>query len=71
MTDIVERRWFAYSKRNPLFEILGYSKLGDDHSNDAVKAIETLSKYLKEPIPSDVELCMMPPEQLESEGYSG
>ena len=69
MPEIIEKRWWAYSKRNPLFEILGYSTTGGDYRDDASSAMEILSKYLREPIPSDVELCVLP--AVEAEGYSG
>jgi hypothetical protein len=73
MTEIVEKRWWAYSKKNPIFDIMGYSKWGGDEEQDASKAMETLSKYLGDPIPSDVELCIIADEQLEleTESYSG
>jgi len=71
MSEIVEKRWWAYSKKYPLFEIMGYSKPGGDFREDAAKAMEILAKYLKDPIPSDVELCMLKDEQIESELYSG
>ena len=75
MAEIIEKRWWAYSKRNAAFEIMGYTKKGGDFHDDAAKAMETLSKHLKEPIPSDVELCLLADEQdgqgYESESYSG
>ena len=69
MPEIIEKRWWAYSKRNPLFEILGHSTIDGDYRDDASSAMEILSKYLREPIPSDVELCVLP--AVEAEGYSG
>ena len=75
MSEIVEKRWWAYSKRNAAFEIMGYTKPGGDFQTDAAKAMEVLAKYLKEPIPSDVELCLLsdehPDSQIELESYSG
>jgi hypothetical protein len=67
MADIIEKRWWSYSKRNDKFEILGYSILGGDCRDDAAEAMEDLSKYLHEPIPSDVELCILPLQNTKSE----
>ena len=76
MSEIVGKRWWAYSKRSPDFEIMGYTTPGGDFHEDATKAMEILSKHLKEPIPSDVELCLLADEQeeielYEQESYSG
>lgn len=60
MEEAVEKRWWAYSKRNKRFQIVGYSTKNNDFRDDAAKALELLSKHIGEPIPSDIELIIIP-----------
>jgi len=55
----IGKRWRAYSKRNKNFDVSGYTEPGDDYKEDAIKAMELLSKHFREPIPDDVELALM------------
>jgi len=63
MTLNTGRRWWVYSKRHKEFEAIGYSKPGDDHMDDALKAMEMLAKHLKRPIPTDINLTLLGTDQ--------
>ena len=63
MEDEIDKKWQAYSKRSPRFNIFGYSTKNGDYRDDAVKAMEILSKAIKEPIPSDVEMKILSTRQ--------
>lgn len=59
----IGKNWRVWSKRNPNFDILGYTKPGGNHTQDALKACEKLSKHIKESVPTDVQLQFLNSDQ--------
>ena len=50
------KKWTAYSLKVCEFEARGYSENGDEYGEDAVKAMQILSKLSGKPIPDDIQL---------------
>lgn len=50
------RRWATYSMSVPEFDVRGYTEIGKEHQQDAVKAMQILSKLSGKPIPDDIQL---------------
>lgn len=55
----IGKRWWAFSKINKNFDAYGYTEPNGDYKEDAVKAMEVLSKHFSEPIPNDVQLSLI------------
>lgn len=63
MISNIGKQWLAWSKSNPKFDIRGYTKGGKDYQNDAINAMQMLSKVMRQPIPKDVELTVISTDQ--------
>ena len=63
MITAIGKHWWAHSKRNKKFDAVGYTKAGGNYTGEAIEAMKVISRFIKEPIPTDIQLDILGSDQ--------